>query len=143
MAWQVFSDSGLQFFPQEPQFSLDLEPMDGEGLELRRMLSEARAVNESFTLEYEKLPGLSGDEAWRQTAVAYRVRLSEDGKGGRSCVSLDPTAAGAAGAEDGAWEPCVADELANQPAPQGLLMKLMLFLPIPVIPGLKELPCVQ
>ena len=52
-------------------------------LQLRRMVAEARATNEAFTLEYEHLPGRVGDEAWRHSAVATWVRLEEDGKLGR------------------------------------------------------------
>ena len=102
-------------------------------LELRRMLEEARGENESFSLEYERLPGLSGDERWRQTAVASQVRIEEDGHGRRSCESRPSI--------DGAWSGCAADELANLPPPKGPLMKLMLFHPYPIIPGLTELPC--
>lgn len=35
------------------------------------------------------------------------------------------------------------DELANMPPPEGPLMKLMLALPQPILPGLTELPCIQ
>ena len=76
---------------------------------------------------------LVGDEAWRHTAVASQVRIEEDGHGGRSCESRPSI--------DGAWSGCAADELANLPPPQGPLMKLMLFHPYPIIPGLTELPC--
>ncbi len=104
-------------------------------LELRRMLAEARAANESFTLEYDRLPGVAGDEAWRQSAVASQVRLDEDGRGARACEARLP------GGGDSGWAPCAADELANLPAPEGPLMKLLVFHPYPVIPGLTELPC--
>ena len=104
-------------------------------LQLRRMVAEARATNEKFTLEYEHLPGRVGDEHWRQTAVASWVRLEEDGKGGRQChVRRDAKAA---------WTPCSQDELVLQPAPEGLLMKIMLFFPYPIIPGLDTLPCLD
>jgi len=104
-------------------------------LQLRRMVAEARATKEKFTLEYEHLPGRVGDENWRQTAVASWVRLEEDGTGGRQChVRRDAKAA---------WTPCSHDELVLQPAPEGLLMKIMLFFPYPIIPGLDTLPCLD
>ena len=102
-------------------------------LELRRMLAEVRAINESFTIEYERLPGLEGDERWRQTAVASTVRLREDGAGGRTCEARP------AGAD--AWEGCAADELANMPPPEGPLMKLMLALPQPILPRASRSCC--
>ena len=99
------------------------------------MVAEARATKEKFTLEYEHLPGRVGDENWRQTAVASWVRLEEDGTGGRQChVRRDAKAA---------WTPCSHDELVLQPAPEGLLMKIMLFFPYPIIPGLDTLPCLD
>ncbi|CAE7192798.1 unnamed protein product [Symbiodinium sp. CCMP2456] len=104
-------------------------------LQLRRMVAEARATNEKFTLEYEHLPGRVGDETWRQTAVASWVRLEEDGKGGRQCLMRRDAKA--------AWTPCSQDELVLQPAPEGLLMKIMLFFPYPIIPGLDTLPCLD
>ena len=74
MAWQVFSHSGLQFFPQEPQFSLDLEPMDGEtkpsGTGPRNVVVEKvpdPAPNASPT---EKPP--SGSSRWPVLAGRFR-----------------------------------------------------------------------
>ena len=107
------------------------------GHELRRLLGEARARSESFVLHYEVLPGLLGDEHWRKTAVATRVHLEEDGKGGRTCHAQ------AAGDWPWMWKACEADELAMQPPPTGPLSKLMAFFPYAIIDDLDVLPCID
>ena len=101
---------------------------------------EARLGAASTTLEYDKLPGIIGDEKWRATAVESKVRLQEDGSGQLTCsVSLQSPAR----ATNEAWAPCGAEELPMQPAPEGLLMKFLVFFPYPVIEGLGELPCLD
>ena len=105
-------------------------------LELRRVLAEARAASsEPFVIEYDKLPGTVGDERWRQEAVESTVRLSENGRGGRSCRIR------AAGAYF--WKACADDEPGLLPAPSGWLAKIRIFFPLPVHPGLDELPCID
>ena len=105
-------------------------------LELRRVLAEARAASsEAFVLEYDKLPGTVGDEWWRQEAVESTVRLSENGRGGRSCRIR------AAGAYF--WKACADDEPGLLPAPGGWLAKVRIFFPLPVHAGLDELPCID
>ena len=105
-------------------------------LELRRVLAEARAASsEAFVLEYEKLPGTVGDEMWRQEAVESTVRLSENGRGGRSCRIR------AAGTYF--WKKCSDDEPALLPPPGGWLAKIRIFFPLPVHAGLDELPCID
>ena len=105
-------------------------------LELRRVLAEARAASsEPFVLEYDKLPGTVGNEKWRQEAVESTVRLSENGRGGRSCRIR------AAGAYF--WKMCSDDEPALLPPPSGWLAKIRIFFPLPVHAGLDELPCID
>mmetsp|Transcript_50371 Transcript_50371/g.116274 ORF Transcript_50371/g.116274 Transcript_50371/m.116274 type:complete len:571 (-) Transcript_50371:183-1895(-) len=105
------------------------------GVQLRRMLAESRALNESFTLSYTVLPNVVGDEAWRHHAEERQVRVEEDGQGARHChVRL---------AGHRSWRVCTDDELALQPAPEGPLMKIMLWFPYPIIQGLDELPCID
>ncbi|EOD26404.1 hypothetical protein EMIHUDRAFT_450267 [Emiliania huxleyi CCMP1516] len=108
------------------------------GLELRRMLAEARAANESFVLEYDTLPGVVGDEKWRHTAVQSKVRLEEDGAGGINCRVLRRPLD-----EAEEWAPCGEDELPLQPAPTGLLMKFLVWFPYPVVEGVYEIPCID
>jgi len=55
-------------------------------IELRRLLTEARAANESFRLTYTTLAG-EGDEAWRRSASGRTVSVVEDGHGGRTCAT--------------------------------------------------------
>ena len=111
------------------------------GLELRRLLGEARAARETFVLEYDVLPGLSGDETWRREAVERRVRLEEDGKGGRICTVRN---ARVAPDEDEASMPCTPSEIPMRPAPAGLLMKFLVWFPLPVLPPeIAELPCID
>ena len=105
-------------------------------LELRRVLAKARAASsEPFVIEYDKLPGTVGNESWRQEAVESTVRLSENGRGGRSCRIR------AAGAYF--WKACADDEPALLPPPSGWLAKIRIFFPLPVHAGLDELPCID
>ena len=107
--------------------------------QLRRMLADARALNESFQLTYERLPGLVGDEAWRRHAIASTVVLAEDGKKGtKHCKTR------AAGSF--LWSACAADEIALLPPPTGWLTKLLVSFPYPILPdtlGVDELPCMD
>ena len=86
-------------------------------------------------IEYDKLPGTVGDETWRQEAVESTVRLSENGRGGRSCRIR------AAGAYFG--KACADDEPALLPPPSGWLAKIRIFFPLPVHAGLDELQCID
>ena len=100
-------------------------------------MAEARAASsEPFVIEYDKLPGTVGDEWWRREAVESTVRLSENGRGGRSCQIR------AAGAYF--WRKCADDEPGLLPAPSGWLAKIRIFFPLPAVhPGLDELPCID
>ncbi|KAL1518508.1 hypothetical protein AB1Y20_002798 [Prymnesium parvum] len=104
-------------------------------LQLRRMLAEARSTGERFTLEYEHLPGVVGDEAWRQTAVAAHVRVDVEKMQVRRCRVRRTASL--------LWTRCSPQELALLPAPEGPLMKIMLFFPYPIIRGLDVLPCMD
>ena len=120
----------------DPFLSHPFTPYTLPALELRRVLAEARAASsEPFVLEYEHLPGTVGDERWRQEAVESTVRLSENGRGGRSCRIR------AAGAYF--WKACADDEPGLLPASGGWLAKIRIFFPLPVHPGLDELPCID
>ena len=100
------------------------------------VLAEARAASsEPFVIEYERLPGSVGDERWRHEAVESTVRLSDNGRGGRSCRIR------AAGAYF--WKMCSDDEPGLLPAPGGWLAKIRIFFPLPVRAGLDELPCID
>ena len=63
------------------------------------------------------------------------VRLSENGRGGRSCRIR------AAGAYF--WKACADDVPALLPPPSGWLAKIRIFFPLPVHAGLDELPCID
>ena len=94
-----------------------------------------RPVTPRKLIEYEHLPGSVGDERWRQEAVESTVRLSDNGRGGRSCRVR------AAGAYF--WKACADDEPGLLPAPGGWLAKVRIFFPLPVHAGLDELPCID
>ena len=68
--------------------------------ELRRFLAEARAKNESFSLEYTRLRHY---DARNILASGTHVRLDEDGQGGKKCTLVDTN------------EECETDEPALQP----------------------------
>lgn len=107
-------------------------------VQLRRMLADARAHNESFELRYEHLPGVVGDEAWRRTAIASQVHVREDGRGGISC-RVRPRG-------KLLWTACAPDELALLPPPTGPLLKILLWFPYPILDeleGSELLPCMD
>lgn len=111
-------------------------PFTVPGRELTRLLAEARDAGDAFSLRYEVLPGVHGDEAWRQRAPPARlVHLEEDGRGGRRCRARE------GGRQF--WGPCEPDELALRPPPSGLLAKLLVSFPYPIVHGLRELPCLD
>ena len=104
-------------------------------LELRRVLTDARASAAAFSLTYTRLPGPEGNETWRASGRTRFVTLVEDGSGGRACTYA-PSAS-----EAGA--PCSADELAllpdALPLAQGIGIHRLLFgKPYPVLPGWDE-----
>ena len=67
-AWALPAASGAAFVPYTVP-----------ALEVRRMLSEARAGGEAFSLVYTVLDGAFGDEEWRGSSKGKRtVRVSED-----------------------------------------------------------------
>ena len=58
------------------------------GIELRRLLTEARALNETFTLTYTVLEGDVGDEEWRRYSKGRTVTIKESsGKAPKCYVS--------------------------------------------------------
>lgn len=58
-------------------------------LGLRRLLAEAAARNDSFTLTYTRLQAAEGDEAWRRHAKGARHTLVGDAVGRLRCRSCD------------------------------------------------------
>ena len=72
---------------------------------LKRLLRLARAKGRPFDLVFTPLPGVRGDEAWRQRGGARLVRVADDGRGGFECAAMVV-------AEGGAAAPCSAAELA-------------------------------
>ena len=96
-------------------------------IELRRLLLEARAANESFRLSYQHLPGMRGDEVWRQTAAGPTVRFSEDRATGTSACTVLVTPAGP-------YLPCAPDELALLPPAPWWVHKLVMLQPYPILP---------
>ena len=106
-------------------------------IELRRMLAEARrAAAESrtpFDLSYTRLVGAQGDEAWRVNSTGVVVELrGDDGDGHGQCLSR--------GDLRGSWSPCDPDELALLPEPPPWELKLSLYYPYAVVPGVGEGP---
>ena len=106
-------------------------------LELRRLLAEARALNESFRLVYTVLPGLTGDEAWRRAAAGRTVTLNEDGRGMARCTVA------CAHALLGPCD-CAPTELARLPPPGWLASKVLVQQAYPILDEAQvgdELPC--
>ena len=98
-------------------------------LELRRLLAEARALNESFRLQYTVLPGAMGDENWRRSAVGRTVTVDEYGQGASSCsTSCD----GVLGIDLFGCE-CSATELALLPPPGPLAHKFLVQQAYPIL----------
>ena len=97
--------------------------------------ARARAVHERAGRGRPLVPGLVGDETWRQSAVASQVRFETDGSAWSKCRSRE--------AGSLFWGACAEEELALLPAPTGLMMKWMLFFAYPIVPGLEELPCMD
>ena len=107
--------------------------------ELRRLLDQARATNESFSLHYDRLPGVTGNETWRKTAVASQVRLQViNDKQIETCRSRK--------SQEDPWGDCAPDEVALLPPPSGLLAKVLVWFPYPVVPeldGTELHPCID
>ena len=78
---------------------------------VRELVRRARASGEAFELIYEQLYGAGGDEEWRTASAGRRVKLNEDGAGGRSCVVAVPGSSGTV------WEDCAKEELVLQGPP--------------------------
>eukprot|EP00746_Dinoflagellata_sp_MGD_P102868 gnl/MRDRNA2_/MRDRNA2_422740_c0_seq1.p1 gnl/MRDRNA2_/MRDRNA2_422740_c0~~gnl/MRDRNA2_/MRDRNA2_422740_c0_seq1.p1 ORF type:complete len:114 (-),score=12.82 gnl/MRDRNA2_/MRDRNA2_422740_c0_seq1:348-689(-) len=92
--------------------------------ELRRLLAEARAKNESFSLEYTRLPHFDAND--NMPATGPRVHLHEGGHGRRKCTLLDT------------GEECSADEPALLPPLGYWHSKVTIFWPSAIIPGEQE-----
>ena len=105
------------------------------GIELRRLLTEARALNETFTLTYTVLEGDVGDEEWRRYSKGRTVTIKESsGKAPKCYVSC------------GGLRKCKCDEdeYARLPPPGYLPTKLLIFQPYPIFKsglGGKEVVC--
>lgn len=103
-------------------------PYTVPALELRRLLAEARALNETFVLSYTKLHG-AGDESWRLSSGDENVVLY-DTPGNRFCTSNGVA--------------CSKDELALMPELGFWARKVSLYFPLPVVPSASpELPCMD
>ena len=124
-------------------------------LELRRVLMEARAAAAAsktrFDLRYTRLLAAgadSGGEEWRAHSRGVSVKITgDDGKGNGRCVSRDDTRRSRAllssawRAVGGGWMACGAEELAMLPAPSALALKLSLYYPLAIVPGVSEVVC--
>ena len=123
-------------------------------LELRRVLMEARAAAAAsktrFDLRYTRLVAGadSGGEEWRAHSRGVSVKITgDDGKGNGRCVSRDDTRRSRAllssawRAVGGGWMACGAEELAMLPAPSALALKLSLYYPLAIVPGVSEVVC--
>ena len=102
-------------------------------LGLRRLVATARAQGEALALDYERLDGATGDEAWRTAAPGTRVKLVLGADG-----SVETCVAGG--------KPCGARELAlvGPPSPRSAFFAGMLLpQPNPIVPGMtEEMHCV-
>ena len=100
--------------------------------ELRRALHEALASPAPFAVTYALLDGHVGDEAWRRTSTARRVRVQRKRGGGR--VTCEVEARAAAGPFSlSSWRSC--DAIEELPPPSPLLAKLILLEAYPILPG--------
>lgn len=120
------------------------------GYELRRVLAEVRlnVPNESFQLSYDVLPGVLGNESWRRSAKARTVQYSEDGKGGRRCLTRKHGGFGWESEFIMGWRECEDGEIVLQPPPSwwGLTSYLMVWFPYPILPeleGEEVMPCMD
>lgn len=99
-----------------------------QSFELRRLLTEARARGEAFTLTYTLIDGLTGDERWRRTGPGRTVTVSEDGGGGgggRCSVRCGPLKLLPCA--------CATDELALLSAPGYWQSKTLVQQPYPIL----------
>ena len=103
-------------------------------LGLRRLIAAALAQGDVFWLEYAKLPGAIGDEAWRTTAAAARFRVEVTGGQVARCEEKET------------GKPCDARERALLDPPSAPTDALAYFLipqPNPIVEGLTdEMHCV-
>ena len=106
-------------------------PFTVPAIELRRLLGEARAQNESFELSYTHVADAS----------PRTVRLVVDNGRTRSCRMADHGHGW--WSLHWAWSECATSEPALQPPPTGILAKTVLFMSFPVIPGVSELACMD
>ena len=102
-------------------------------LELRRLIAEARAKNESFELEYAHLEGGSGTEHWRATSAVKTIVYRYDAAASRaSCHALYQSAATGRRPSRGR---CADDEIAMLPKPPWWALWLIAFQPLPILAG--------
>jgi len=105
-------------------------------LELRRLLAEARARNESFELTYKRVSNTGAPFNGR---LVHVVDSHVDGAWQSRCSARVPGVAGLSSLSGA----CAADELAVLPSPaDGWLATLLLSFPLPMSPdGQHELGC--
>jgi len=102
-------------------------PFTLPAFELRRLIAEAAARRQPFSLTYARLPGTTGDETWRATAAAATVEAHLDAAGALvACTRVE------ASSDDDAKHPCTETELVALPPLPWLATKLVLYLPYPV-----------
>lgn len=112
-------------------------------LELRRLISEARQRDTNFSITYARLPSQSGggggidwaSAATAGTPVTYTHQAGVGGGEERCVVNASGRA-------------CAADEPALLPWPPAgprwavaLLLRVLVFYPVPVLPGFVEMAC--
>jgi len=111
---RVLGFSGVQGAPPFTKFSVP-------AIELRRLLSEAKAGGEAFDLEYSRV--LLHDEDEETTP---KVRVSFDASGKLLSCAVRATKS----AEE---EACASNEIALLPPPPKWALKHLIYIPLPVI----------
>eukprot|EP00929_Paragymnodinium_shiwhaense_P096087 TRINITY_DN57583_c0_g1_i1.p1 TRINITY_DN57583_c0_g1~~TRINITY_DN57583_c0_g1_i1.p1 ORF type:complete len:561 (+),score=56.93 TRINITY_DN57583_c0_g1_i1:197-1879(+) len=97
--------------------------------ELSRMLFEARAMGENFSITYTHLPGTLGDETWRASALGRKIMCNISSIGER-CSSADGGA--------------LATGVPQLPTLDLVARKTRVFFPYPILPDAGgELPCID
>jgi hypothetical protein len=97
-------------------------------IEFKRLFSEALLRDKSFNVVYAQLPGISGDELWRSTAVERRVTVTVKDGDIIACEATDYHGAGEA-----TTVACLEWDLPYQLRVPWLIQKIAMFHGYPII----------